>query len=540
MRDQVAGLTERGVPATFIDSSLPYHESEQRWTDAEFGRYRLLYLSPERTESETFLARAPRLPTSLLAVDEAHCISEWGHDFRTDYGTLGVLRDELGVPIMALTATATPRVMDEIAAALSLDDPLVVRGRFERPNLALTVEHHTGDKARTARVAELLDELELGRDPRAGRVVVYGATRKRVKAVADALKKKGFAAGFYHAGRTDGARARAQQGFEDGRLAVLVATTAFGMGIDHPDVRLVAHVQAPGSLEAYYQQAGRAGRDGHPAHCVLLYSAGDALTQARLRGNTPAPGAEAGWKALQDYVFGVGCRQGALVDWFTGERGDDCGRCDACTRPEAVRAQVDASREQLKERRDARAEERRREAGIELDAAQRDLVVAFVGALRKPVGRQLVALGLKGSQAKRVKRKGLASNPHHGALRGLPERVIFRAIDDLLDEGRLAPRGRKYPTLWLPDKAVRSASASTRSRRPAPVGLERDLKNWRKRESRRRRIKPYQVMQDAVIQEIVAHRPDNVKDLMALKGIGPTRVARYSQAILELVSRAED
>ncbi len=538
MQDQVAALKRVGVDAACLYRGQP--SSERTAIRRGMSELTLLYASPERVALSGFRRQLQRAGIAQVAIDEAHCISEWGHDFRTDYKTLGVLRAELRVPTIALTATATSQVMDEVRTSLGLVDPVVVRGRFERPNLALSVEHHTGDNNRTERLIGLLRERGLGRDASAGRAIVYGATRKRVQAVAKALRGAGFAAGFYHAGRTDSARANAQQSFEQGKTAVLVATTAFGMGIDHPDVRLVVHVQAPGSLEAYYQQAGRAGRDGAPAACVLLYAPGDAVTQARLRGPAPLPGAESGWKALQDYVFSERCRQGSIVAWFSGEVGVRCGCCDACTDPDDLAESVAAARARGRERADAKASKRSREAGMSLTGAQYDQVVDYVANLKRPVGRSLVALGLRGSTSKRLNRLGLKKHSHHGVMRGVPEAVILAAIDDLLDAGRLAPRGRKYPTLWLPDKRVRSASSTPRRSSTKATGLTRALKNWRQREARKRRIKPYQVMQDAVIDRIVASRPDNVRDLMELKGIGPTRVARYSQAILEMVRTHPD
>jgi ATP-dependent DNA helicase RecQ len=267
MRDQVAGLSARGIPATFIDSSLPYHESEQRWTDAEFGRYRLLYLSPERTESDTFLARAPRLPTSLLAIDEAHCISEWGHDFRPVYLRLADAAEVLGrPPIIAVTATATPEVRRDIVARLGLREPRIVVRGFDRPNVVPSVFR---TDAKRQKALEVIGGVE-------GSGIVYAGTRRGTERWAETLRDAGVGAEAYHAGLDTAARTAVQERWQRGETRVIAATSAFGMGIDKADVRFVIHVDLPPTVEAYYQEAGRGGRDGERAYAVLLYAERDA------------------------------------------------------------------------------------------------------------------------------------------------------------------------------------------------------------------------------------------------------------------------
>jgi ATP-dependent DNA helicase RecQ len=309
------------------------------------------------------------------------------------------------------------------------------------------------------------------------------------------------------------------------------------MGVDLPDVRLVAHVQSPGSLEGYYQQAGRAGRDGAPSRAVLLYAAADAMTQKRLRRGSEDPGAEAGWKALQNYVFATRCRQALLVEHFTGSPYDvPCGRCDACRQPSAVAEQVQEARDAHAERRQARVAKRREDLAVELSPEQEQAILDFVDALKKPVGKTAVAAGVRGSKAKRIKALGLLKNPHHGALAGVPELAVLAALDAMLEDGRLVKKGRKYPTVWMPEKRVRPAT-SGRKASDAPKGLKAALRNFRSREARRKRYKPYQVFPNAVLDAIVATRPRSAKDLLAIDGMGPTRVRRYSQAILELVQQ---
>jgi ATP-dependent DNA helicase RecQ len=266
MQDQVVGLRARGVPATFINSDLSFREAEQRWTDAEFGRYRLLYLAPERFQTDTFLARADRLPVRLLAVDEAHCISEWGPDFRPAYRRLADAASALGrPPVLAVTATATPEVRHDIAEQLALRQPRVIVRGFDRPNVVLSV-FRTSSKA-----DKLRDVLEAV--PGSG--IVYANTRRGAEDWAARLRAMGATAEPYHAGRPAAERAAVQQRWQEDTTRVISATNAFGMGIDKPDVRFVVHVDVPPSLEAYYQEAGRAGRDGATSYAVALFAESD-------------------------------------------------------------------------------------------------------------------------------------------------------------------------------------------------------------------------------------------------------------------------
>ncbi|MCA9567962.1 MAG: ATP-dependent DNA helicase RecQ, partial [Myxococcales bacterium] len=410
MEDQVRALRDRGVAAVALHSGQDAEAKRQAQRDAPGAA--LIYVSPERLALTGTRRWLDRIGVGLFAIDEAHCLSEWGHDFRKDYQRLHELRDLWDAPVLALTATATPRVVDELQTGLRLRDPVRVHGDFLRPNLRFVVEQHRGDKSRVARVAEWLDRLGLGRRGTDGRAVVYAGTRKRVVAVAQDLRDRGYAVAHYHAGRTDSARANAQDAFVEGKARVLVATTAFGMGIDLPDVRLVAHVSTPPTLESYVQQAGRAGRDRAEAWAVLLTAPGDVVTRKRVV-KRPTPGEEAGWRAMLAYAGSTGCRQARIADWFGVELGREgsCGVCDACTDGAAVRAQVEAATTDRRERAEAAREQRADEEARVLDDDQLDLVVELVRNLKKPVGKRLVALALRGSRSKPVKKAGLEGNP---------------------------------------------------------------------------------------------------------------------------------
>ncbi|HET9982060.1 MAG TPA: ATP-dependent DNA helicase RecQ [Longimicrobiales bacterium] len=281
MKDQVDALEAAGIRATFVNSTLVPAEADARLARVESGDVRLLYVAPERFDSPRFRERLQRVRVSLLAVDEAHCISQWGHDFRPAYRRLGAVREALRCPVIALTATAPPEVRRDIARQLRLRDPVVLVRGFDRPNLAWHVVAATDELDRDRSLLALLRRV-----PPDGVAIVYASTRKRVDGVADLLNRAGVPAAAYHAGAGGSERQRLQDAFIEGRIGVVVATNAFGMGIDKPNVRLVVHHGAPASLEAYYQEAGRAGRDGGPATCVLVHHERDRRTHEFLIGQS--------------------------------------------------------------------------------------------------------------------------------------------------------------------------------------------------------------------------------------------------------------
>ncbi len=294
MQDQVRALRARGISAAFINSTLTPREAEQTLTDAEFGRYRLLYVAPERLETPLFQARAERLRPSLLAVDEAHCISEWGHDFRPSYLKIGEARSRLGSPpILAVTATATPEVRQDVREHLGLNAPLELVTGFDRPNIIWTVFKDENKQERLFSVARGVG----------GTGIVYASTRRGAEQWAARLTRAGIETAPYHAGLPATERERVQARWMQGDLQAVAATSAFGMGIDKADVRWVVHVDLPPSLEAYYQEAGRAGRDGRRAHAVLLYDRDDEATQRHLLEEGHPSAAEV--RAVYDAAAGL-------------------------------------------------------------------------------------------------------------------------------------------------------------------------------------------------------------------------------------------
>ena len=534
MQDQVASLRGLGVVAAAMHSHQDDEERRQVVAQLLGGELDLLYVSPERAALESFRRMLTRVPIALLAIDEAHCVSQWGHDFRPEYLQLGELRKVVNVPVVALTATATGRVMDEIVAQLSMTDPQMVRGDFARPNLSFSVQHLRTDAARVDALVALV-RAHMGR----GRTIVYCSTRKKAETVSKALRSAGFLCGHYHAGRTKLARQRAQTSFGAGRTRVLVATNAFGMGIDYPDVRLIVHFQAPGSLEAYYQEAGRAGRDGDPSVCVMFFGAGDMMTQRRLQGAGKGEVSLLGQEALaqvERYSSNGLCRQVTLCQHFT-DRDDHalCGQCDVCM---GTAAETSSRHEVVFER----------QAKVALPAEARTLIVEAVGELRKPVGKTNLARALRGSRARPLARLSLLALPQHGRLKEFDERSIVGAIEDLLEQGTLVRKGVKYPTVWLPGRSVRPTNADRpkdaaarsnkpRGRFPRYNDCVRVLENYRKRMARQLKWKPYMVFQQKVIVALDQQRPTTREGLARISGLGASRIDRFGNDLIALMKQ---
>jgi ATP-dependent DNA helicase RecQ len=318
MKDQVDAMAKVGIRAAFLNSTLP---------PLLRGDIELLYAAPEGLEASVGGA-LEGVPLALIAVDEAHCISHWGHDFRPAYRNLSGLRARFGAPVLALTATATPEVVHDIAGQLGMRKPLLVRGSFFRPNLTI----HAVKKGEGPSAREAIGRFVRARKGESG--IVYALSRKSVEDLADDLRARGVRAAAYHAGLDGETRARVQDAFQAGAIDVVVATVAFGMGIDKPDIRFVVHRDLPRSAEAWYQEIGRAGRDGKPSTCVLFYSWVDVLSWERLAGE--AEPKVAAWQKRQArdlfrLVEDGGCRHEALVGHF-GEQIAPCGdACDRCT-----------------------------------------------------------------------------------------------------------------------------------------------------------------------------------------------------------------
>jgi ATP-dependent DNA helicase RecQ len=539
MQDQVGALIGRGIRAAALHSHQD--DGEQSEVVARFlrGELELLYVSPERAAKASFRRMMERTPIALLAIDEAHCVSQWGHDFRPDYMLLSELRQVVDAPMIALTATATPVVMKEIESRLALRDTRIIRTGFARPNLSFEVRAIRTEAARNEVVLEEIDRAGIRGRGGQGRAIIYCSTRKVTERVAKALRTAGVRVGYYHAGRTKLARERAQAAFEARRTRVFVATNAFGMGIDLPDIRLIVHFQTPGSVEAYYQEAGRAGRDDESARCLLFFGRADLATQRRLseRSATSAVLDQRRGDALaeiEQYATRMQCRHQALVSHFTGQPDEpECGRCDYCC-GDAV--EVEASFVRDKDALQIEA----------LPDSAKDAIVAAVDRLSRPVGRRNLAQALRGGKAKSLSRGGLLTLPEYGTLKEHSEDSVVAAIDHLLGTGRLQRTGRKYPTVWMPGKPVRSRSTSDAGGSSAPTrkarstsrfggDIARALDNYRKRTARALGWKTYMVFQRKVMLAIDREEPDSLEALARISGLGPAKIERFGKDVLGLV-----
>jgi ATP-dependent DNA helicase RecQ len=501
------------------------------------GELALLYVSPERATLDSFKRLLARAPVALIAIDEAHCVSQWGHDFRPEYMRLAELREVrrlAGVPMIAVTATATPRVTVELVRSLGLRDPALVRGDFRRANLAFSVRHVRTDDERLAATIDALERAGMRGRTGNGRAIIYCSTRKKTEAVAGELRAAGFAAGHYHAGRTALARDRMHDAFSLGRTRVLVATSAFGMGVDYPDVRLTIHFQTPGSIEAYYQEAGRAGRDGLPSACLMLFGPGDLVTQRRLgeRDGSLDARLEYALREIERYAQARQCRQQILCGHFTGtDEHAACGTCDACIDPDGL-AEPPAS-----------------EPIEVLGTVEQQVILDALAHVGRAIGKGTLARALRGSRAKDVVARGLVHIPQHGMLAQHSEQSLVATMEQLVRDRRLVRRGKKYPTIALPGPRAPKQVAGARPAKPRKSSprtpriantIRFALDTYRKQKARQLKWKAYMVFQRSVITAIDARRPRSKDELAQIPGLGPAKIARFGDDILAVVRRHAD
>lgn len=524
MDDQVNALKLQGVAAEAIHSGKSREDNVAIWRRVAAGEVRLLYLAPERLLTERMLAALSRFSLGLVAVDEAHCISQWGHSFRNEYLGLGRLREIFpGLPLVAMTATADRATRDDIVERLFGGQARVFVSGFDRPNIFIAVE----DKKDPARQIESYVRARPGM---AG--IIYRISRKKVDETAERLSASGIRALPYHAGMSAEARAANQETFlaEDG--VVMVATVAFGMGIDKSDVRYVLHADAPGTLESYYQEIGRAGRDGQPAEALLLYSPSDIATRRRFLDEEPSPPERKMVEARRlDAMVGfceaVTCRRAVLLGYF-GERAKVCGACDVCRDPPKV---VDASAEAQLVLRLVRA------TGERFGAAY--LASVVTGQRTDQIcGRghdKLADFGAGGDKPATEWRALLRQLVATGALHADPTR--FGALT-LTEIGLAVLGGTRAFTLRAPVKRSRERFARSDSGAelaPAETALLGKLKALRRELAAERNVPAYVVFADKTLEEMAVEHPRTRTELAGVKGVGAAKLEAFGAAFLKIL-----
>ena len=525
MQDQVTALRELGIEAEFLNSSQSPDERREVMSKLRQGKLQLLYVAPERLVTEHTRSLLRDIPLSIIAIDEAHCVSQWGHDFRSDYlglGDLGALFP--GVPRMAVTATATDKTREEIVARLELNEPDRYVAPFDRPNIAYAVQVKTDARG------QLLKFLQAHRDA-AG--IVYCLSRKKTESIASWLCAQGFEALPYHAGLPAEVRTENQRRFlaEDG--LVIVATIAFGMGIDKPDVRFVAHLDLPKSIESYYQETGRAGRDGEPADAWMVYGLQDVV---RLRQMLEESQADDEYKRYEgfklDALLGwcevTGCRRRPLLAYFGDSQDEDCGNCDGCLTPAST---WDGT-----------------------EAAQKLLSAVYRSGQR--FGAAHLVDVLLGKETDKVLQHGHDQLSVFGIGKDLPSTTWRSVARQLIVAGHLRADAARFGALVLTETsrgvlrgetplAFREGSETTgcgiEKNRPERVVAEKDFDLWealracRQTLASEHNVPAYVIFHDKTLHEMLAYRPQTAAEMLGISGVGQTKLDRYGDRFLSVL-----
>ena len=521
MKDQVDALIANGVQAACLNSSLSATEAGKVFQQLDKGTLDLLYVAPERLMMPEFLERLGMLKLALFAIDEAHCISQWGHDFRPEYTQLGRLRPLFpGVPIVAMTATADPETRKDILGQLGLTDAAVFVAGFDRPNITYTVI------PKQKPLAQLGSFLRNRRDE-AG--IVYALSRKRVEQVAKQLRAAGFSAAAYHAGLPDDERRQVQEAFQRDDIRIVVATVAFGMGIDKPNVRFVVHFDMPKSVESYYQETGRAGRDGLPSEALMLFGMGDVMTARKLIENSD--NAERvrieiqKLNAMVAYGEALTCRRRALLSYFGDQRDHDCGNCDICTDPPR---QFDAT-------------------------VQAQKALSCVYRTGERFGMMHLIEVLRGSKNQRVldlkhdklSTWGIGADTPATQWENIIRQLIhlgyltqdftrFGALS-LSSAARPVLKGETTVTLGMPRNTVETVERTRKragSKKDYDQALFDKLRALRKQIADSAKLPPFVVFSDATLAEMSRRYPQNHLEMRQVTGVGDRKLQQYGDAFL--------
>lgn len=513
MKDQVDSLNDMGIAATYINSSLSYGEIDRRLDLCRKKQVKLLYIAPERLESDEFTALLEKVDVELLAIDEAHCISQWGHDFRPSYLKLA---DVLYLfnkrpTVVALTATATPTVAQDICDLLEIPSDNQITTGFSRENLAFQVIKGQKD-------TYLLQYLKMNKGQSG---IIYATTRKEVERIYHLIRHAGFSSGLYHGGMQKEERAKNQEDFLFDRIQVMVATNAFGMGINKSNVRFVIHAQIPGNIESYYQEAGRAGRDGLPSDAILLYAPRDLQIQHFfIEQSTSSIDYQQNeydkLRQMNQYAHTQGCLQAYILRYF-GEKGHPCGKCSNCLDDREV-------------------------AEITVDAQK---ILSCVKRMNERFGKTQVTKVLTGSQNQQIKNWQLDELSTYGLMKDWTQKEVTDLIDYLTAERYLSLTKGEFPKLQVGQEGIQVLLGKTKVyRKQAQIKqlvvddeLFEKLRLLRLKLAQEQNMPPYIVFSDKTLQELAQKKPQNAFEFLQIKGVGQNKLDKYGEPFLELLKK---
>ena len=523
MKDQVDSLKSNAIAAEFINSTLTVQEVARVQEQARIGRLKILYIAPERLALPRFRSFLQSLNVSLIAIDEAHCISEWGHEFRPEYRNLKTLRRDFpAVPLIALTATATEAVRRDINVQLGLRQSEIFVSGFNRPNLTYTVQPK---KNSFSALLELLQKLK------SGSAIIYCFSRKATEVITEDLAANGFKALAYHAGLSRSERRETQENFIRGEVPIVVATIAFGMGIDKPDIRLVVHYDLPKSIEGYYQETGRAGRDGLPSECVLFYSYHDKIKHEfflrQMEGQAERDNANRKLDQIVAFCELQTCRRRYLLEYFGEKREEQaCGGCDTCL---TAREEYDAT-----------------------EISQK--VLSAVIRTGERFGAVHISNVLRGTATKQVRSWSHDQLPLYGIAREHSEEVLKQSIEALLMQGLLAKDTDGYRTLAVTQsgRAFLKSGDKLTLNRPKVVArtteiapsetldydqeLFEKLRALRKRISIEKQVPPYVIFSDKALHQMAYYFPPNKEEFSKISGVGKAKLEHFSEGFLAVIN----